>query len=163
MNFFRNLDYNHSTTLTTLSWEQKLNPTPKKQVVRPSRDKPHPTERVVETETYVKIHISNINNPTYLNKRSELALRCRDKAKSSSYLPRIGRKRSSPAHLTEEEGYGAGVLDIWPQQPKYQVWDHVIFCHVIRKGNTGADWMEFSTSHKGADELGVPSEMQRSL
>ena len=80
---FRNSDSKHKTTLATHVWEKKLNPTPRIKwsiIARaPSYRKGNRQCDLCLTE---KLHIANtFNNPAFLNKRSELALRCRHRTK----------------------------------------------------------------------------------
>ena len=80
---FRNEGSKHKTTLSSHIWEKKLNPEPKIKwsiVARaPSYKKGNRSCDLCLTE---KMYIADtFNNPAYLNKRTELALKCRHKAK----------------------------------------------------------------------------------
>ena len=80
---FRNEGSKHKTTLSSHIWEKKLNPEPRIKwsiVARaPSYKKGNRSCDLCLTE---KMYIADtFNNPAYLNKRTELALKCRHKAK----------------------------------------------------------------------------------
>ena len=82
-NSFRNEDYKHSTTLSTYVWEKGLNPEPRiKWSIIGRATSYRKGSRCCDLCLTEKLFISdNFNNPSYLNKRSELALRCRHRAK----------------------------------------------------------------------------------
>ena len=82
-NSFRNDAYKHSTTLSTYVWQKGLNPNPRiKWKIAGRASSYKKGGRQCDLCLTEKLFIlKNFNNPNYLNKRSELALKCRHKAK----------------------------------------------------------------------------------
>ena len=80
---FRNEKVKSSTTLSTHVWNSGLNPEPKIKWSILTRAEPYQRGgRMCDLCLSEKLAISkHFNNPTYLNKRSELALRCRHRRK----------------------------------------------------------------------------------
>ena len=80
---FRNESSKHKTTLSTHVWENKMTSEPKiKWSIIDTAKSYTPGNRYCDLCLSEKYHIlKNINNPSFLNKRSELAQRCRHKAK----------------------------------------------------------------------------------
>ena len=93
MESFRNEESKHKTTLSANVWEQGLAPEPKIKwsilATAPSYQKGNRYCDLCLTE---KLHIlKTFNNPNYLNKRSELAQRCRHRAKYLLGTPALSR------------------------------------------------------------------------
>ena len=95
-NSFRNSNYKHSTTLSTYVWEKGLNPNPHiKWSIIGRATSYRKGSRQCDLCLSEKMFISeNFDNPAYLNKRSELALRCRHRAKYLLIPPMTGRMRT---------------------------------------------------------------------
>ena len=91
-NSFRNSSYKHSTTLSTYVWEKGLNPNPNiKWSIIGRATSYRKGSRQCDLCLSEKMFISeNFDNPAYLNKRSELALRCRHRAKYLLIPPNDG-------------------------------------------------------------------------
>ena len=83
MESFRNEASKTKTTLSTHIWEQKLNPEPKiKWSILANATSYQKGNRYCDLCLTEKFHILKIlHNPSYLNKRSELAQRCRHRSK----------------------------------------------------------------------------------
>ena len=136
-NSIRNDVYKHSTTLSTYVWHKDLNPNPRiKWKIAGRASSYKKGGRQCDLCLTEKLFIlKNFNNPNYLNKRSELALKCRHKAKFL-LIPPTDRVRNSTTR-TWELGYRVGVQEQCDKQPMYPVQDHVTFCHMIRKRKSG--------------------------
>ena len=91
-NSFKNSSYKHSTTLSTFVWGKGLNPNPDiKWSIIGRATSYKKGNRQCNLCLLEKVHISeNFNNPSYLNKRSELALKCRHRAKYLLIPPNDG-------------------------------------------------------------------------
>ena len=93
MESFRNEESKHKTTLSAYVWEQGLAPEPKiKWSILATAPSYRKGSRYCELCLTEKLYIlRTINNPSYLNKRSELAQRCRHRAKHLLKTPTISR------------------------------------------------------------------------
>ena len=77
-NSFKNTNSKNNTTLSSYVWEAGLNPEPKIKWSIITRASPYSKgNRQCDLCASEKLHISkNLNNPNYINRRTELALRC---------------------------------------------------------------------------------------
>ena len=93
MESFRNEESKHKTTLSTYVWEQGLAPEPKiKWSILTTAPSYRKGSRYCELCLTEKLYIlKTFNNPSYLNKRSELAQRCRHRAKHLLRTPTQSR------------------------------------------------------------------------